>query len=65
MAVVIGSRQGPGRALSTTHGAEIKTNPEACDPKNPQNPQNPQNADVPRCGRRVGFAIAWTCTEEC
>ena len=39
MAVVIGSRQGPGRALRTTQGAEVKTNPEACDPQNPQNPQ--------------------------
>jgi len=41
VAVVIGSRQGPGRALSTTQGAEIKTNPEAYDPQNPQNSQNP------------------------
>ena len=44
MAVVIGSRQGPGRALGTTQGAEVKSNPEACDPQNPQNPQNPQGA---------------------
>ena len=28
MAVVIGSRQGPGRALKTTQGAEVKGNPE-------------------------------------
>jgi hypothetical protein len=44
VAVVIGSRQGPGRALGTTQGAEVKSNPEACDPQNPQNPQNPQGA---------------------
>jgi len=36
VAVVIESRQGPGRALSTTQGAEDKTNPEACDPQNPR-----------------------------
>jgi len=36
VAVVIGSRQGPGRTLSTTQGAEVKTNPEARDPQNPQ-----------------------------
>ena len=36
MAVVIGSRQGPGRALRTTQGAEVKSNPEACGPRNAQ-----------------------------
>jgi len=36
VAVVIGSRQGPGRALSTAQGAVVKGNPEACDPQNPR-----------------------------
>jgi hypothetical protein len=53
VAVVIGSRQGPGRALSTTQGAEVKTNPEACDPQNPQNPQNP------RARRRSAVRPPW------
>jgi hypothetical protein len=47
MAVMIGSRQGPGRALSTTQGAEVKSNPEACGPQNSQNPQNPQGVPNP------------------
>ena len=46
VAVVIGSRQGPGRALNTTQGAKVKSNPEACGPQNPQGAPPFRGADA-------------------
>lgn len=50
MAVVIGSRRGPGTASNTTQGAKVKNNPEA------RRSRRAHRSHVP-----AAVAVAWMC----